>query len=169
MIKCFPTLAIILFCTGCAANSSLGKATVNLVGNEPCFAPISDYQVLLTAIFVSEAGATADWKTRAQEMWVMTVDPPGNKIELPTGSCIRYGESLNKTKTQKPAQALMAQKAYNLFIEGKSAQERRNLLGYGTAFCLIPSADGKTFAAATVYDRAAEKWQDSRCNAVAPK
>jgi hypothetical protein len=169
VIKIFSALVIILFCSGCAANSSLGNATVSLVGNEPCFAPISDHQVLMTAIFVSGTGGTADWKTMAQEMWVVTVEPPGNKLEFSVGGCIKYGESPLKTKTQRPAQVLMVQKAYNLFIEGKSALERGNMLGYSATFCLIPSADGKTIAAATVYDRVAEKWRDSRCTATAPK
>jgi hypothetical protein len=169
MIKIFPAIAITLFCSGCLAYSSLGSARVRLMDNEPCFAPISEHPVLMTAISVSEAGATADWKTLAQELWAVTVDSPGDKLELSTEGCIKYGELPPKTKTLHPAQMLMMHKAYNLFIEGKSGRERRNMLGYGAAFCLIPSEDGKTIAAATVYDRTAEKWRDTRCRANPPK
>lgn len=166
----YLALVSALFATSSCATSGSRDAKVNLVDGKVCFTTSAEARITVDRINVIHiTGQATDWKATPKFMWILSAQVPTKPIELLANECIEYGKLKSGMTALRDAQTLLPQTTYSVFIAGKPLETTQNIIGYRATFCLIPATDGQTIAAATVYDRAENKWLDSRCTAAAPK
>jgi hypothetical protein len=156
--------------TNSCATSSRGDAQVRVVDGNVCFSAVDTAVVSLSRLTVNQISADkTDWKTPPTAMWTVGIKPAQEPLEISPQNCLPYSQTPTNMVVVQAAQPLKMQTTYSVFLSGKPQPNLFNMLGYAAMFCLIPADDGKTIAAATVYDRVAQKWRDPRCTATAPR
>jgi hypothetical protein len=156
--------------TNSCATSSRGDAQVKLVDGTPCFSVVETSTVKLSRLAVNQlSNEKRDWKSPPNTMWLLGTKAAPETIDITSQACLSYGQTPANMVALQEAKPLKPQTTYSVFLSGKPQPNNFNMLGYSATFCLIPTEDGKSIAAATVYDYVAEKWRDARCNATAPK
>lgn len=169
LARTFVAFFAFAVCTGCAATSRMGEATVKQVGDSPCFAIAPQEEArrgmpLLQAVVVSDESARP-----AADIWWTMLSPGQQKEPISAQRCLVYGEPIKGGKNSGAAPTLVPGKRYSVFINARPADGTDPTFGFVARFCVTRKSAGQTAVHEVLWDEKASRWNDDACGAPAIK